>query len=37
MHRGPMRFTLPVDHRLVGGAIAARWMAEFISLLENPP
>ena len=31
-----MRFTLSVDHRPIDGAIAAQWMQEFITLLENP-
>lgn len=31
-----MAFTLAVDHRAVDGAIAAAWVAEFTSLLENP-
>jgi pyruvate dehydrogenase E2 component (dihydrolipoamide acetyltransferase) len=28
--------TLTVDHRPVDGALAARWMAAFIALLEDP-
>ena len=28
--------TLSVDHRPIGGATAARWMAVFVSLLEEP-
>jgi pyruvate dehydrogenase E2 component (dihydrolipoamide acetyltransferase) len=31
-----LRVTLSVDHRPVDGAIAARWMAAFVSLLERP-
>jgi pyruvate dehydrogenase E2 component (dihydrolipoamide acetyltransferase) len=31
-----MRVTLTVDHRPVDGAIAARWMAAFLALLEAP-
>ncbi|WP_331760907.1 MULTISPECIES: 2-oxo acid dehydrogenase subunit E2 [unclassified Streptomyces] len=31
-----MRFTLSVDHRPADCAVAAQWMQEFISLLENP-
>src|SRR4051812_982565 len=31
-----LRVTLSVDHRPVDGAIAARWMAAFIALLERP-
>ncbi|MER5303764.1 2-oxo acid dehydrogenase subunit E2 [Streptomyces lasiicapitis] len=31
-----LRATLSVDHRLVDGAVAARWMREFTSLLEQP-
>jgi pyruvate dehydrogenase E2 component (dihydrolipoamide acetyltransferase) len=28
--------TLSVDHRPVDGALAARWMAHFLGLLEAP-
>ena len=28
--------TLSVDHRPVDGAVAARWMAAFVALLEHP-
>jgi pyruvate dehydrogenase E2 component (dihydrolipoamide acetyltransferase) len=31
-----LRMTLSVDHRPVDGAIAARWMAAFVALLERP-
>jgi pyruvate dehydrogenase E2 component (dihydrolipoamide acetyltransferase) len=31
-----MTFTLSVDHRPIDGATAARWMTEFISMLEEP-
>ena len=31
-----MNFTLTVDHRPIGGATAAQWMAAFVSLLEEP-
>jgi pyruvate dehydrogenase E2 component (dihydrolipoamide acetyltransferase) len=31
-----LRVTLSVDHRPVDGAIAARWMAAFVDLLERP-
>jgi pyruvate dehydrogenase E2 component (dihydrolipoamide acetyltransferase) len=31
-----MRVTLTVDHRPVDGAVAARWMAAFLALLEAP-
>jgi pyruvate dehydrogenase E2 component (dihydrolipoamide acetyltransferase) len=31
-----LRVTLSVDHRPVDGAIAARWMAAFVALLERP-
>ena len=31
-----MSFTLSVDHRPIDGATAARWMAAFLSLLEEP-
>ncbi|HEY2674137.1 MAG TPA: dihydrolipoamide acetyltransferase family protein [Rugosimonospora sp.] len=31
-----LRVTLSVDHRPVDGAVAARWMAAFLSLLESP-
>ncbi|MFD5700939.1 2-oxo acid dehydrogenase subunit E2 [Streptomyces lasiicapitis] len=31
-----LRATLSVDHRLADGAVAARWMREFTSLLEQP-
>ncbi len=31
-----LRVTLTVDHRPVDGALAARWMAAFLALLEDP-
>jgi pyruvate dehydrogenase E2 component (dihydrolipoamide acetyltransferase) len=31
-----LRVTLSVDHRPIDGAIAARWMAAFLALLEAP-
>jgi len=31
-----MRFMLSVDHRPIDGAVAARWMHEFVSLIESP-
>lgn len=31
-----MHFTLSVDHRPVDGAVAARWMREFIASIEKP-
>ena len=31
-----LKVTLTVDHRPVDGALAARWMAAFIALLEDP-
>lgn len=31
-----MSFTLSVDHRPIDGAVAAQWMAAFVSLLEEP-
>jgi pyruvate dehydrogenase E2 component (dihydrolipoamide acetyltransferase) len=31
-----LRVTLSVDHRPVDGALAARWMAHFLGLLETP-
>ncbi|GII97075.1 2-oxo acid dehydrogenase subunit E2 [Sinosporangium siamense] len=31
-----MRVTLSVDHRPVDGAVAAEWMREFLTLIENP-
>ncbi|WP_433363280.1 2-oxo acid dehydrogenase subunit E2 [Actinoplanes sp. CA-142083] len=31
-----LRVTLSVDHRPVDGALAARWMAQFLGLLEAP-
>jgi pyruvate dehydrogenase E2 component (dihydrolipoamide acetyltransferase) len=31
-----MSFTLSVDHRPIDGATAARWMAAFVSLIEEP-
>jgi pyruvate dehydrogenase E2 component (dihydrolipoamide acetyltransferase) len=31
-----MSFTLSVDHRPIDGATAAQWMAQFISLLQEP-
>ncbi|RBM22955.1 2-oxo acid dehydrogenase subunit E2 [Prauserella sp. PE36] len=34
--RKTMTVTLSVDHRPVDGVVAARWLAEFRALLENP-
>ncbi|WP_214105023.1 dihydrolipoamide acetyltransferase family protein [Acrocarpospora catenulata] len=31
-----IRFVLSVDHRPIDGTVAARWMAEFLALIENP-
>jgi pyruvate dehydrogenase E2 component (dihydrolipoamide acetyltransferase) len=31
-----MRVTLSVDHRPVDGVAAARWLREFVSLMERP-
>ncbi|TFV89608.1 dihydrolipoamide acetyltransferase family protein [Blastococcus sp. CT_GayMR16] len=31
-----LRVTLSVDHRPVDGAVAARWMSAFVSLLDRP-
>ncbi len=31
-----MTVTLSADHRVIDGAIAAEWMAAFVSLIENP-
>ena len=31
-----LRVTLSVDHRPVDGVVAARWMADFVDLLEHP-
>jgi pyruvate dehydrogenase E2 component (dihydrolipoamide acetyltransferase) len=31
-----IHFTLSVDHRPIDGAVAARWMAAFLSLLTEP-
>ena len=31
-----IRVTLSVDHRPIDGAVAAEWMASFLSLLEEP-
>jgi pyruvate dehydrogenase E2 component (dihydrolipoamide acetyltransferase) len=31
-----MRVTLSVDHRAVDGVAAARWMREFLAIMENP-
>lgn len=31
-----MRFVLSVDHRPVDGATAARWMSQFVTVVENP-
>jgi pyruvate dehydrogenase E2 component (dihydrolipoamide acetyltransferase) len=31
-----MRVTLSVDHRPVDGVLAARWMAAFLALIEDP-
>ena len=31
-----MTVTLSADHRAVDGAVGARWLAAFKSLIENP-
>jgi pyruvate dehydrogenase E2 component (dihydrolipoamide acetyltransferase) len=31
-----MRVTLSVDHRPVDGVVAARWMAAFLGLVQDP-
>lgn len=31
-----MRFTLSCDHRIVDGAIGAKWIARFKFYMENP-
>jgi pyruvate dehydrogenase E2 component (dihydrolipoamide acetyltransferase) len=31
-----LRCTLSVDHRPVDGVTAARWMREFLGILEHP-
>jgi pyruvate dehydrogenase E2 component (dihydrolipoamide acetyltransferase) len=31
-----MKATISADHRIVDGAMAARWMSSFKSYLENP-
>jgi pyruvate dehydrogenase E2 component (dihydrolipoamide acetyltransferase) len=31
-----IHFTLSVDHRPIDGAVAARWVAAFLSLLTEP-
>lgn len=31
-----LRVTLSVDHRAIDGALAARWMASFLEILEHP-
>ena len=31
-----LHVTLSVDHRPVDGALAARWMAAFLALLDDP-
>lgn len=31
-----MTVTLSADHRVLDGALAARWLAAFVSLIENP-
>ncbi len=31
-----LRVTLSVDHRVIDGALAARWMREFLAILEQP-
>jgi pyruvate dehydrogenase E2 component (dihydrolipoamide acetyltransferase) len=31
-----MTVTLSADHRVVDGAVASEWMAEFVALIENP-
>ncbi|MEV6273402.1 2-oxo acid dehydrogenase subunit E2 [Kribbella sp. NPDC051936] len=31
-----MRYTLSADHRLLDGAIGARFLADLTALLENP-
>ncbi len=34
--RSVMSVTLSADHRVIDGALAARWMAAFVELCENP-
>jgi pyruvate dehydrogenase E2 component (dihydrolipoamide acetyltransferase) len=31
-----MNFTMTADHRLIDGAVAARFLAAFIGRIENP-
>jgi pyruvate dehydrogenase E2 component (dihydrolipoamide acetyltransferase) len=31
-----MSVTMSVDHRAVDGALAARWLAAFTAVVENP-
>ena len=31
-----MTVTLSADHRVVDGAVAAEWMAQFVACIENP-
>ncbi len=31
-----MTVTLSADHRVIDGAVAAQWMAQFVKLIENP-
>ena len=31
-----MTVTLSADHRVIDGAIAARWMAAFVQRIEEP-
>jgi pyruvate dehydrogenase E2 component (dihydrolipoamide acetyltransferase) len=31
-----MTVTLSADHRVMDGALAARWLAAFVSRIENP-
>jgi pyruvate dehydrogenase E2 component (dihydrolipoamide acetyltransferase) len=31
-----MSTTLSCDHRVVDGAVAAKWVTEFKNLIENP-
>ena len=31
-----MTVTLSADHRVVDGAVAAEWMAQFVAFIENP-
>jgi len=34
--RTVMNVTLTVDHRPIDGAVAARWMAAFLAMVEAP-